>query len=343
MLPGNQNRRLIATSLKNVVVFLTLVASSLAAAQAVPTIGSSGDGEGEKTPYRGTSVSYGHQLSAYNPTEEVVSWSHRIGLMPEWHFTDAFFVRSRFFLSQEFTLSDSTNTRNEVELSDLWLDAVWTGWKEKVTGLKVGGDVRVTLPTSKTSQAVSRLFTLAPGLNVSRSFKVLAGLSLIYSGRFTWRFNRFATRQNMGGLIENCAVVVDACINTATGARNVQYDIIHGPTVSFSPHARFNISATFLLQHGWLSPVGAVPEQYANIPELVDNGPQRRDFVAFSMGATWTPHDIVSLTLGAFTFSNQLTTEGTYIFPLFNRNTAVSLDATFDLEATVSSITKEKK
>ncbi len=341
-------RRLNTTFQKNVVVFLTVVASSLAAAQAVPTIGTGGAEPGDKSPYRGTNVSYGHSLSAYNPTPEVVTWSQRIGLSPEWHFTKEFFVRGRFFLSQELTLSDSTNTKHEIELSDLWFDAVWGGWKEKNTGIRLAADVRVTLPTSKTSQAVSRLFTLGPGANVSRNFNVLAGLTFVYSARFTYRANQFSTRQNQAGLIMNCAAgsigQPEACLNTATGSRNVQADILHGPTVVFNPHERLNLSATFLMQHAWLSPPGAVPAQFANVPELqTEKILNSRDFMAFSVGVTYTPVDIVSLTLGAFTFANQIDTTGQYIFPLFNRNTVVSLDATFDLEATVSSITKEKK
>lgn len=341
MLPGPTFRRLITTSLKDVVVFLTLVASSLAAAQAVPTIGRGDEESAAKVPYRGTSVSYGHQLTAYNPTPETVAWAHRIGLMPEWHFTDAFFLRSRFFISQEFTDSDSTTFKNEVELSDLWLDAVWGGWREPTTKIRVGADVRFTFPTSKFSQAVSRLFTIAPGVNVSRGF---GPLSLAYSGRFTGRINRYLTAQNQGGRIINCNVMVDACADGNTGRRNIVFDVIHGPTVGFTPHPRFNVSATFLLQHGYLPELAAAPEQFANVPELqVDTSPRWRNFNAFIFSATWTPHDIVSLSLGTFTFQNQLSSEGTYIFPLFNRNTVVSLDATFDLEATVSSITKEKK
>lgn len=329
-------------------MFLTLIVSSLAAAQAVPTIGTGNAGSDQKLPFYGTSVSYGHQLTAYNPTPEVVAWSQRIGLMPEFHFNKHVFVRSRLYLSQELTLSDSTNSPHEIELSDLWFDGVWTGWKEQITGIKIAGDLRATLPTSKTSQAASRLFTLGPSLNLSRTFPVLAGLSLIYSGRFTWRFNRFATRQNAGGQITNCAGLglPEACLNTATGMRNVQADLLHGPTVSFSPHERFNISGTFLFQYAFLSPLSSVPAEFANVPELQTNpatAVNTRDFVAFSLGVTWTPVDVMSLTLGAFTFSSQLDTESRYVFPLFNRNTVVSLDATFDIEAAVTSFTKEKK
>lgn len=339
------NRTRITTFAMNVVLFLTLTVSSLAVAQAVPSIGA-GSGEGSKVPYRGTSASYGHSLSVYNPTPETTAYTHRLGLMPEWHFNDAVFVRSRFYLTQEFTLSDSTNTRYEVELSDLWLDGVWGGWREKITGIRLGADLRATLPTSKTSLAASRLFTLGPGVNVSRTFKVLSGLTLVYSARFTWRFNRFSTRQNQGGRISNCTAnsalvqggfgFIDACTNTNTGNTNVQADVIHGPTVIFNPHERLNIAGSLFMQRGWVPALAAT--------ELVPAVPvQTRDFIGFSFGVTYQPWDIVGFTLGAFTFANQLDSEGKYIFPLFNRNTAASLDATFDLEAIVSSVTKEKK
>ena len=344
MRSGHLFRSFSTTTLGRTAAILTIAASSLAMAQAVPTIGIGGPEAGEKSPYRGTAVSYGHALTAYNPTPETVAWSHRIGLMPEWHFTDFFYVRSRFFLSQEFTDSDSTTYKHEVELSDLWLDAVWGGYTEKVTGLRVGADLRFTLPTSKTSQAATRLFTVGPSANISRTFKVLAGLTFVYSARFTWRFNRSAVRENQGGLISNCTgTQVDACITTGTGNRNVMADVIHGPTISFSPHERLNISGTFLMQRGWLSSLGPVPAQYANVPELQNAGPSVRDFWAFSAGITYTPVDPLSLTLGAFTFSSQLGADGQYLFPLFNRNTVVSLDATFDIEATVSSITRLTK
>lgn len=347
MTPDSLIRSSITTLTTHVVLFLTLTVSSLAVAQAVPTIGS-GSGEGSKVPYRGTSLSYGHSITPYNYTKEVVSWTHRLGLMPEWHFTDAFTVRARFYLTQEFTLSDTTNSVNEVELSDLWLDAVWGGWKEKTTGIRLAGDLRSTFPTSKQSRAVSRLFTLAPGLNVSRTFGVLSGLTFVYSARFTWRFNRFSTRQNEGGLISNCNAnaeqvqavgFIDACNNSSSGANNVQADVLHGPTVVFNPHERVNISASLFMQRGWVSPMSAYEVGGVSLPARN----YTRDFIGFSFGLSYQPWDVVGFTLGAFTFANQLDTTGKYIFPLFNRNTAASLDATFDLEAIVSSIAKEQK
>lgn len=338
------------TFAKGVVAILTLGASSLALAQAVPTIGAVEAAEGDKAPWRGSSVSYGHSATAltfapaadpfYNPT-----WGQRIGLMPEWHFTEQFHLRSRFFLSQEFTLSDSTRYRNEIELSDVWLDAVFAGWKEPRTGIRVAGDVRVLLPTSKPSIAQTRLFTLGPSLNVSRNFKVLAGLSLSYSARFTYRFNRLQTFQNAGPSIENCGArgAEDCAVLTSDGLRAIQYDFLHGATATILLHPRVIISNSFLLQRGWLPPLAAAPSELADAQGLQVPSTNVRDFWAYSLSFTWQTWDSVGFTLGAFTFSPQLGPDSRFIFPLFNRNTVVSLDVTVDVEAAVSRITHKEK
>lgn len=336
------------TFARRVVLFLTATVSSLALAQAVPTIGGSGS-QTSKIPYRGTSLSYGASTSVYNPTPEVTAITHRLGLMPEWHFTDSFWVRGRFFLTQEFTKSDFTKYTNEVEPSDLWIDAVWGGWREKNTGVRIGGDLRTTLPTSKFSRSLSRVLTLGPSANVSKTFKVLGGLTLVYAARFTWRFNQFTTRQNAGGAILDMgacnprnidAGFIDVCNRTSTGISNVLFDVIHGPTVVFNPHERLNISASLFMQRGWAH---GLPD--ASVPgvELPATQLWARDFIGFSLGVTYQPWDFVGFTLGAFTFNHQLATNGRYETPFFNRNTVASLDATFDLEAVVSSFTKEQK
>ena len=348
-----------ATFTKNVVVFLTLAASSLAVAQAVPSIGT-GEAGDSKHAYRGTSVSYGHAATAltfapgaqpdYNPSE-----SHRLGLMPEWHFTDDFFVRSRFFMSQELTplfwgdgeKADETKYKYEVELSDLWLDAVYGGYKEKVTGIRVAGDLRFTLPTSKFSQAQTRLFTVAPGVNVSKTFKVLSGLTFVYATRFTFRINRLPTSQNAGPSITNCTDIQLCNDLVSTGRRSAWSDILHGPTVVFAPHPKLSFSATFLMQRGFLPELAPVTDPSLTGSQYLQqqsDGPNTRDATAFVVGINYQPFDVVGFSLGSFTFSNQLRADGTYEFPLFNRNTVVSLDATFDLEAVISAVTpKEQK
>ena len=72
------------------------------------------------------------------------------------------------------------------------------------------------------------------------------------------------------------------------------------------------------------------------------NSVSTRDFTVFSLSATYTPHPFVSLSLSSYSFTPQLTNDSVYYFPLFNRNTSLYLDATFDLEGFVSLFHKEK-
>lgn len=314
--------------------------------------GGVGEKPKDRPAYRGTAISYSHSASVFtfSPTAEPhynPTWGHRLMFLPEWHFGDVAAVRGRFSLYQEFTESDSTNTLREVEVSDVWLDGVWTGWKEKVTGLHVAADVRVTLPTSKVSQLQSRLFTLGPSVSLSRTFNVLKGLTLSYAARFTYRFNRYTTLQNQGPTLPACgdarAPECQDFINT--GGRASVADILHGPTVSFTPHDKFNVAASFLMMRGWLPALAPLPAEVVALKSTqldANAAVTTRDFTAFWVAATYTPHPFVSVSLTSYSFSPQLTADSQYYFPLFNRNTSLYLDATFDLEGFVSLFPKEK-
>lgn len=350
---GPSFRHSIATFSRRVVAILTLIVSSLAAAQAVPQIGKTDEeGTSGKHPWRGSTVSYGLGMTAltlapgfeqsYNGTV-----AHRIGLMPEWHFSDAFHVRSRFFISQEMTLSDTTTTPHEFELSDLWLDGVWAGYKEKLTGLKVDANFRMTFPTSRVSQMQGRIMTVSPGMGVSRAFPVLSGLVFAYSGRFTYRFNSNQNFQNQGASIVRCGVTTPTPECPAglasTGLRAIQFDILHGPTVVFLPHPRVTFAVAMFMQYGYLPDKQALPEQTEISYEPAPVDPHWRNFWGSSISVSYQAFDTVGFTLGAFTFSNQLDTQSRYIFPFFNRNTVVSLDMSVDVESFFNNFSSKTK
>jgi hypothetical protein len=323
------------------------IATGLSGAQGEVTDGAK---TGERPAWRGTSVNYSHNLGVmtlvpaaepfYNPT-----WSHRLGLFPEWHFGNQVTLRGRLFLSQEFTDSDSTRYRNEVEFSDVWLDSIWSGFTEKNSRIHLGADLRLTFPTSKTSQAQSRILTIGPSLNLSRRFNVLSGLTLIYSARFTYRLNRFATRQNQGPTISACgdSRALECIDFINTGVRNPQFDVLHGPIISVAPHSKVDVSASFLMQRAWLPALAPAPVELAGSTQLnIGTDIATRDLMIFSLSVSYQAFKAVGFSLGAWTFSNQLGDNGRYQFPLFNRNTTLYLDATFDLEGAVSSFRKEK-
>lgn len=290
--------------------------------------------------FRGSALTYGHLATAYtfdraaephyNPT-----WSHHLGIAPEWHFNDQLFVRGALSLSQEFTASDSTSRLNEVELSDLALAVGVTGFKEKVTGLKLGGSLQVAFPTSKASHAQTRLLALGPSLTLSRTFALRSGLTLAYSGRYSYRFHKFTTAQRDAPAIVGCGDpgAAECADFIGFGRRNAHSDLTHGPTVTFAPIDAVTVAASYAMTTQWLYPV-AKSDAVTDATPFVSN----RYYTDFDLSVSWQIFRPVGIALGASTSSPQLNTFGTRYFPLFNRNTVLYLDIALDVEAAVTGI-----
>ncbi|MBX7101412.1 MAG: hypothetical protein K1X89_27100 [Myxococcaceae bacterium] len=296
--------------------------------------------------FAGSTISYGHNVAAttlsrsaqpyYNPT-----YGHRLGLMPEWHPNEQLFVRGRWFLSQELTLSDSTRWAHEVELSDVLIDVGTSGWKEARTGIRIGGDVRLSLPTSKVSLAQTRVLAVGPSVSVSKNFNVLAGLSFAYSARFTYRFNRFTTPQLEGPTIGACgdARSPECAEFVTTGTRNTHFDLTHALSASFSPHEKVTLSSALLLSSYWLYPLAAAPAGVQGSNQLdPTTSTNLRNTTMFNLSVTYQPIKPLGLTLGAFTAAPMLGDDGQRLFPLFNRNTSLYLEAAIDVEAAAASL-----
>ena len=300
----------------------------------------------ERVPraFHGSTLGYSHSITAltlapgaeghYNPT-----WGHRLAIAPEWHFNDQLFVRAKLFLYQEFTTSDTTTYDHEVELSDIWLDVGATGITEPKTGLHLGADVRFLIPTSKASQYATRIITVGPSLTLSRDFNILHGLNIAYIGRFTYRFNRSNTPQGSVGLITNvpCTGLDTVECNVSGTHFGVQYDFAHGPNITFNPLEKLSFNAFFSWYHLELAPMGADPAKYAGSTQLAQRDDRIRNFAVSGFSASWELFKPVSLSIGTFTITPQPSPDGTYLQPLFNRNTTLYLDATFDIEAAAAS------
>lgn len=307
----------------------------------------------KKLPFAGTQVVYGHSSTAftlapnaeplYNPT-----WVHHITLAPRWNFNDDFAVSALWSVEQELTLSDTTATRNEFEFADLRLSGHWKGWQEKVTGIHLAADVRLTFPVSKRSLAQTRVLSIGPGINVSRDFKVLSNLKLAYGVRPTYRFHRYTTMQfnnpDPNQTPEESAEKLPPCTarrdpecfqQTTSGVRNVPFDLTHGPTVSLDITETIGLETSFAWSYGWLYPLTAPTQGPA---PLAFTDTSIRYLTNFTIAANWQVTKAVGLSLGAITFGTQLGADGRYLFPLFNRNTTLYLDASFDVEAFVSGL-----
>lgn len=315
---------------------LACAVSFVANAEPAATAESEVKAPGVLSYFRGSSVSYGHLATAttfggdpmfeteqYNPT-----WSHHLDLVPEFHVGEQFFVRGKLSLEQEFTDADGETGNHEVYLGDLGLETGVAGWKIPVVGIHVSGNLRLTAPTSKVSQARTMVLTVGPALALSRKFPVLNGLSIAYAGRYTYRFHRFTE-----GIIrtnEGCISALRTECRDPAGL-NVHSVVNHGPALSFAPIDVLTAAASFQMAHKWKyapTAVEGIPSQ--ENPVLFDT--------TFDLSVSWQMFKPVGLTLGASTFTPGKVAQGSNLFVLFNRNTTLYLDATVDIEAAVKGI-----
>jgi hypothetical protein len=303
--------------------------------------------EPKPKPWHGSAISYGAFASAmtfapngqpyYDPTA-----GHQVTLLPEWHFNDLFYTRARMFISQELTLSDTTNSKYEIELSDIYWDTGWTGWTESRTGIKISADVRLTLPTSKNTQYKTQVLNVGPGVSVSRKFNLLSGLAIGYGARPTFHFNQHTTYTALYDPLTECIDTQSAscAFDRNSGSRNVMFDIGHGPFLSFQPYETVSLDAAFIMSRGWLYPLAQVPGQFAGSTQLGFLGTDTRDVTRFFLSVSWQFTKAVGVSLTALTIGGQLAADGTYIFPLFNRNTQMYLDFTLDVETVTNRLIK---
>lgn len=296
-----------------------------------------------KVPWRGSMVVYEQATTfrtftpdsdlTYNPV-----YVHNLSLRPQWHWSDRFFTRLRFDLEQEFTNSDTTTKRNELEWSDLFLELGTLSYKEEVTGITVSGLLRLTAPVSKVSAARGLLFGASPTVHLTRNFKVLDGLIVRYTGRYSQRFYDSKTGSYDGHGIVGCRTPsCDALLST--GLRNSPWDISHGPMVVLLPTQ--GVALTTMMQ--WTR-AALYDLDDAQVPLLGGeetvapdpNDPNARYASVFLVDASWTVLPELTLSGGLITFAPQLRPDATRYNPFFNRHSMVYVNLGVHMDALLS-------
>jgi hypothetical protein len=297
--------------------------------------------------FKGSTLIYEHAASAvslwrpalpmYNPW-----WTHRVSLRPEWHPVGIpAFVRARLDLWQEFTQPDDGLV---ADVGDLLVDFVWSGWKESLSGVRVGGNVRVNVPLSKYSRAQTLVTSVSPALTLARAFPLgEQSIFVSWAFRYTRNAHRFTTAQFDGPPIADCGDPGGAscAMLLHTGLRSAQWGFSQGPLVVYTPIPALSLTAmtTFFVNGLYALTPGEVPTLTGGVnPDAGgDLGPQHRFSNLFAVDASYTVSEELTLSLGAYTFASQLGPDGRYrADPLANLNTAFYLDLVFNVEALLS-------
>lgn len=304
--------------------------------------------EGEeqaKVPWRGSMMVYEQATSfrtltpdsdlTYNPV-----YVHNLSLRPEWHFGDKFFTRLRFDVEQEITNSDSTTKRNELEWSDLFIELGTLSYREENTGITVSGQMRLTLPVSKASVARTLMFGASPTVHLTKSFDVLGGLVVRYTGRYSQRLYDSKTGEYDGHGIVGCRTPsCDALTNT--GVRNSPWDISHGPMVMLIPTQGVALTTMMQWSRAQLYQLSDADVPLLSGSEVVApdaDDPNARYASVFLLDASWSMLPELTLSGGLITYAPQLQPDATRYNPLFNRHSMIYVNLGVHMDALLSNL-----
>ena len=276
-------------------------------------------------PWRDTEIDYEHGFSAYSLSKSADPtynpyYVHVLTIAPQWHVGDYLVFKAKLAIEQELTDADETTKKHEVNLSDLTFDIATPGITEGFTGIKIAGGVRFFFPTSKASQATTMYLAIGPGHNVSRKFPLLEGLNIGYGARFNFAFHKFTTAQNNAPWVACGSADSPACSQfVQTGVRNMWGQLLHGPTLNFVPVNGLNIDLGFTFINSFLYGLAGEPV----MGDDKDVSVRRAQWFTASIG--YDVLDYLTVSLGASTVYGDLSPDGKYRTPFFNRNTQLSL------------------
>lgn len=307
--------------------------------------------EGSKSPFRGSTLSYQHggtAISFYKAAEPTWNpyYAHELTLRPEWHFADEIFLRARVTLSQELTNSDSSKYENEFLLSDTALELVWAGWTEDNSKIRVSGNLRGLIPTSKAAWGQSLVTSVSPALTLTRAFPVLGGFIVGYSGRVTRNFNRWTTSQYDGPTLPCGDMDSPACSRFVhSGVRNTAWSLSHGPIAILVPTEKLTLTfaASFFRSQLYDLNETVVETATGSIDLGEGSGVNARYATLMSLDANWQFNEVFALSGGVFSFAGQTGADGQYRNPFVNRFTSFYVDVIVDLERAWAAVRGPRK
>jgi len=271
----------------------------------------------------------------YNPYYGV-----SLGLSPRWSFLKKGFVAASFELDRELTHSDDTTYSGETVYSDISLAIGAGNFLELPMEMKLSGDLGITLPVSKYSSARSLQLALKPGLSLSRSFPVLAGLSTRYSIRVTKNFHEYTTSQRDVPLIPQCNAAQGDCARFSnTGVRNASWQLSQAISVGLDIAEDFGVQLSGAAITSFVYPWEDSDPRLSYQPQEPTT---ERHLFAYGLEVYKGLTPALSIALGMSTVNPQLAPDSSYYAPFINRYSAIYFDLHLDVVKLVAHFTRSE-
>jgi hypothetical protein len=295
------------------------------------------------SPWRGSWISYDHVSTTVGLDKGAeLTWNpyyaQSVTIAPRSYLRDDIYVSATWALEQELTDSDWTTKKNELIWSDIFLDVGWSGWTESNSGIRVTPTLRIALPVSKISDATTQMLALAPSVRLSRSFSVLSGLNLSWTGRWTQRFHDSTTAvMDATGMVGCGSDCVDAERLTNTGYLNSWGDFSTGPSVILGLREDLRLNVHMRLGKAFVYDNADATFEWGGEDHEVGSGAYVQNYdgrysTYFGIGAAYDVLPSTTVSAGISTPSPQLDPEGQRRSLFFNRFTQLGLGVSIDVD-----------
>lgn len=299
--------------------------------------------QGPKVPWRGSMLVYENSFSAlsldkaadpeFNPY-----YAMSLDMRPRWYLRDDLSVRGRLVLDLELTDSDSTDTAQELTISDLTFDLAYAPsfFKIPVIDVKGSASLRVYLPTSIASRARTMVMALSPAIGLMRPFKLrsegkaFSTLTARYGFRTVKYMHKWATASAPADRL-GCSPTRPECVQSGRRNRNWRFINTFGLDLQILPKLSF--SGTFMLINDIKHGLDAQTLDTLAGPIAV--GESQIDHTA----AVWTVFDVtyqalewMHLSLGTSTYHPARTLESNVRGPFLNRYTNIYFDIAIPID-----------
>lgn len=300
-------------------------------------------------PWRNSLFMWDHSLNttALDPSSTIThdpTYTWTFTVLPRWYLTDSIFLRVRQDLTYELTDSDFTSYNRQPMLADTQLDLVDAS-ALSAGDFRLQAGARLIAPTSIASRANDVYFgTGAFAVGMYSFPEVLDGLMLIANGSYS----HFWSGSNVTGTAEpypcyvNDVGAAQVCSQVG-GPSTVSDSIVAGLTGSLNVTPELNVSAGFT----WLwrvangladaeVPVLGAPGGSITLADASET--HIRGLTYFSASAAYQMNPWFNLSANFYTFTTQLSPDGSRRNPFWNVDSSVSLTATVTLDTLYTDI-----